>query len=89
MKISKTLRVTYWIIAVFILLVPAIAMQFTNEVNWGLYDFLLMAALLIVTGVAIELAIRMTVQNRYRAAIIFAILLAFLMIWAELAVGII
>jgi hypothetical protein len=37
---------------------PLIAMQFTDEVVWSLGDFILLAVLLTVIGVAIELAVR-------------------------------
>ncbi|RZL46831.1 MAG: hypothetical protein EOP00_13805, partial [Pedobacter sp.] len=41
-----------------ILVIPFIAMQFTNEVNWDLADFLIMGALLFTTGVVIEIVTR-------------------------------
>lgn len=88
MNLAKTLKRTYWIIATMILLVPAIAMQFTDEVNWGVYDFLIMGALLVITGLAIEVVIRTTSKTRSRVALIFAIILVFLLVWAELAVGV-
>ena len=37
---------------------PLIAMQFSDEVVWSLGDFILLAVLLTVIGVAIELAVR-------------------------------
>jgi len=33
-----------------ILLIPLIAMQLTNEVNWSLFDFIIMGAMLTITG---------------------------------------
>lgn len=63
-------------------------MQFTNEVNWTLLDFIIAGVLLIGTGLLLEIAIRKTKQTKYRVAIIVALLLLFLLIWAELAVGI-
>ncbi|HYM93650.1 MAG TPA: hypothetical protein VET23_05885 [Chitinophagaceae bacterium] len=71
-----------------ILLMPLIAMQFTDEVNWGLYDFITAAVLLLGTGLVCEFVIRKVKKRKYRIAIIVAILAALLIIWLELAVGI-
>jgi hypothetical protein len=70
----------------FFLLIPLVAMQFTDEVNWTLSDFVVMGTLLFVVGLLIELAIRKA--GKYRAIAIMAIVLGFLWLWAELAVGV-
>ncbi|MGE5347747.1 MAG: hypothetical protein ACM3NP_00585 [Actinomycetota bacterium] len=71
-----------------ILLIPFIAMQFTDEVVWSISDFAIMGVLLYGTGLLCELVLRKvkTVQNRI--LICGAVVIAFLLIWAELAVGI-
>ena len=71
-----------------ILLIPFIAMQFTDEVDWSVRDFAIMGVLLYGTGLLCELVLRKvkTVQNRI--LICGAVVIAFLLIWAELAVGI-
>ncbi len=74
--------------SVIILLIPLIAMQFTDEVNWSLFDFIIAGALLLGTGLMCELAIRKVDKIKYRIAICLAILVLLLLIWAELAVGI-
>jgi len=71
-----------------LLLLPLIAMQFTEEVNWTLFDFVVAGVLLIGTGLLCELALRKISKIRYRILIIAALLLAMLLIWVELAVGI-
>ncbi len=71
-----------------ILLIPFIAMQFTTEVDWSLFDFILMGILLTGTGVLIELAIRKIKTNPQRLIVLGVILLGFFLIWVELAVGI-
>ncbi len=71
-----------------LLLIPFIAMQFTDEVNWKLFDFVAMGFLLLGTGLMCELAIRKVKNTEHRLAICGTILAAFLLIWAELAVGI-
>lgn len=75
------------LIALSLLLIPLIAMQFTSEVNWELGDFVIAAVLLLGTGLLIELALRKT-PIKYRFPIVAVILLVLLLVWAELAVGI-
>jgi hypothetical protein len=41
-----------------VLALPLVAMQFTDEVVWTLWDFLLVGALLAIIGVAVELAVK-------------------------------
>jgi hypothetical protein len=74
--------------AALLLTVPLVAMQFTMEVNWTGFDFIVAGVLLFGTCLAIEAALRL-VQNLWvRFAVCGAILLMLFLIWAELAVGI-
>lgn len=84
MPVKNLLRVM--LITSAILLVPLIAMQFTNEVNWTLSDFVIMGTLLSVTGILVDLAWR--TLGKYRALAIVGVLGLFLWLWAELAVGV-
>ena len=70
------------------MLIPFIAMQFTNEVDWSLFDFIIMGVLLYGTGLLCELVMRKVKSIRNRILICAALVFAFLLIWAELAVGI-
>ena len=74
--------------AVIILLLPLIAMQFTEEVNWSLSDFMVAGALLIGTGLLCELAMRKIKKISWRIAVCVFFLAVLFLIWAELAVGI-
>lgn len=76
------------LIVAFILLLPLIAMQFTEEVDWSSSDFLIMGVLLLGTGLLCELVMRNVKKMDYRIGLVAVILLAFFLIWAELAVGI-
>ncbi len=76
------------IIVTIILLIPFIAMQFSNEVAWGPFDFLVAAALLFGTGLLCELVLRKVQSIRYRIAICAVIIVILLLTWVELAVGI-
>ena len=71
-----------------LLLIPLITMQFTDEVNWILIDFVVAGALLLGTGLMLEFVIRKVKKIEYRIAICVALLVVLLLIWAELAVGI-
>jgi hypothetical protein len=73
---------------VCLLLIPLVAMQFTDQVNWDITDFIVMGGLLLATGLCIELIIRKVSSIDKRAYIILGILIVFLLIWAELAVGV-
>jgi hypothetical protein len=74
---------------ILLLLVPLIAMQFTKEIYWKLSDFVVAGALLLSSGLIIEFIIRRVKQSRSRVILIFSIVALLLLIWAELAVGII
>jgi len=69
-----------------ILLVPLIAMQFSADVVWGLFDFIIMGALLFGAGSMFVLAAR-RVRGTKRVIIGVVLFVIFLLIWAELAVG--
>ena len=71
-----------------LLLIPFIGMLFTNEVNWSLVDFIAMGVLLLGTGLMCELVLRKVKKIKYRIAICGMLLVALLLIWMELAVGI-
>ena len=72
---------------VLLLFVPLIAMQFTDEVNWKLGDFIIAAALLFGAGLVCEWVLRKVPKSTYRIAIIAVVLAILLLIWVELAVG--
>jgi hypothetical protein len=71
-----------------LLLIPLIAMQFTTEVDWDLRDFIIMGILLSGTGILIILATSKLRDSTHRAFAILGLLIVFLLIWAELAVGV-
>jgi hypothetical protein len=71
-----------------LLLIPLIAMQFTEEVNWSPADFVIMGGLLLGTGLMIDLVLRKVKGTFNRIAICVLVFFALLLVWAELAVGI-
>jgi len=72
-----------------LLLVPLVAMQFTGEVQWSPFDFILMGLLLFGTGLTYVLLSRLSDNRAYRVAIGIAVLTGLFVIWINLAVGII
>lgn len=76
-------------ITLFLSAIPFVAMQFTKEVDWNLFDFVIMGALLFGTGLLINFILRKVKTVKSRIIICGVIIFLFFLIWAELAVGII
>ncbi|MGD9564151.1 MAG: hypothetical protein AB7F88_18340 [Pyrinomonadaceae bacterium] len=77
-----------FIVTAIVLLIPYAAMRFTNEVNWKPLDFVAAGVLLVGAGLTCELALRLIKKRGFRIAACAIVLLALLVVWAELAVGI-
>ena len=88
MIIQNKKLVTIVLVIALLLLVPLIAMQFTEEVNWTLSDFISAGVLLLVTSLLLDLVIRKVMKTPVRIVFILIILAILLLIWTELAVGI-
>jgi hypothetical protein len=82
-------RLAPWIVAALLLVLPLAAMRFTDEVNWDETDFIVFGAMLFGACSAYELAARMTGNIAYRAGVGVAVVAAFILVWMNLAVGII
>jgi hypothetical protein len=82
-------RVAPWAMSAFLLVLPLVAMQFTNEMTWDETDFIVFGAMLFGACGLYELAARMKPNFAYRAAVGVAVVAAFILIWMNLAVGII
>ena len=76
------------LVVVVLLLIPLIAMQFTDEVHWTLFDFFAAGILLAVTGLMGELVMRKVKTFKLRIVLYLVLLLVLFLVWAELAVGI-
>lgn len=77
------------VIVTLLLMVPLIAMQFTDEVNWSLFDFIIAGTILFSTGLAYELIARKGGTIAYRLALGTALISILFLVWANLAVGLI
>ena len=89
-------RLAVWFsIVVLLLLLPLVAMQFTDQVNWDWHDFAIMGGALCSVGFAYELVARRMAERlkvedtAYRVACGVGLVTAFLLFWVNGAVGII
>jgi len=82
-------RMAMWGIAAFLLLLPLVAMQFTREVDWRAGDFIIFGIMLGIACGTCELAARVSGNGAYRAAVGIAVVTSFVLVWMNLAVGII
>jgi len=70
-----------------LLLLPLLAGRFTAEVNWGLGDYAVAAALLLAAGFGVVFALHRVSRGPLRAVAVSAIVVTVALVWAELAVG--
>ena len=71
-----------------LLFIPLIGMNFTDEFDWSLSDFIVAGLLLLVFSLTDNFIV-LRISNRNRRVFFMTILLIlFLLVWAELAVGI-
>ena len=82
-------RIVGWSIPALLLLLPLVAMRFTDEVNWTASDFVFAGVLFGSVGLAFELIVRKSGSFAYRAGAALAVVAAFLTIWVNGAVGMI
>ena len=71
-----------------LLLFPLVGTLVSNEVNWSFFDFIVMGILILSMSFGIKQVVMTTKNTNYRVLIIGMILLVFILIWVELAVGI-
>lgn len=72
-----------------LLLIPLVAMQFTDEVVWDETDFIVAGTLLFGTGLTYKLITKKAGNWAYRVAVGFALFTGLFLVWVNLAVGII
>lgn len=82
-------RIAGWGIALGLVLLPLVAMQFTREVNWTSADFVFAAVLIGGVGALYEFTVRRSASWAYRGGVAAALAASFLTIWVNGAVGMI
>jgi hypothetical protein len=89
-RIASPWRIVGWGAAVALLVAPFVAMQVHAEgVNWSPGDFVFAGAIFATVGGLLEFAVWKIRSGWYRAAVAVALLATLLVIWANLAVGIV
>ena len=83
------IRIILWGAVAFLLILPAVAMRFTDEVDWTASDFVFAAVMFGGTGLLLELTVRASPSWSYRGGVALALAATFLLIWVNGAVGII
>lgn len=83
-------RLAIWSLAALVMLVPTVAQLTLAEMNWDAFDFGVFGAMLLAGCLSFEVVLRLGAESAaYRVAACLAIGGAFLMVMANLAVGII
>lgn len=82
-------RIAGWGLTGLLLLLPLVAMQFGDEVNWTASDFVFAATMFALIGGAFELVVRQSDSRAYRAGAAAGLLGCFMLVWINGAVGII
>ena len=71
-----------------LLLIPLVVMAFSDAVQWSVFDFVIMAVLLFFLGLGLDL-VRFYAASKWLRWLLFTlVVLFFLVVWGELAVGI-
>ena len=71
-----------------LLLIPMATMLISDEINWSIFDFLVMGVLLFSFGASINIVLKNTKNSKIRITLFTFLILIFSLIWIELAVGI-
>lgn len=88
-RTANRVRIAAWSLAALLVLSPLLATSVTDQVAWGVFDFIFAALLIGGLGVGWEIILKATRHRLWRAVLALALLGSVLLIWAELAVGII
>lgn len=87
---NLTQAFTYPAIATgLLLLIPFIAMKFSEDMVWTLSDFILAGIMIFGTGLTYTLVTRKSEEIVYRVAVGFALFTGLFLIWSNIAVGLI
>ena len=70
------------------LLIPLVANQISEQVNWNAMDFIIMGIFLIFSAYWIQKVIKKIKSKSKKVVFISLIILIFLLLWIEMAVGI-
>ena len=71
-----------------LLIFPLIGTILSDQVDWGILDFLIMGVILLFVGIATAVVSQKITPPRKRLFFIVVILFIFFLLWTELAVGV-
>ena len=83
-KRSKLIKIFY---PLLILLIPLIGVIFF-ELDWSGFDFMVMALLILFFSLVINLTLYYLKSSKFKFLLVLILVTTFILIWAELAVGI-
>ncbi|SDG51652.1 hypothetical protein [Pelagibacterium luteolum] len=86
---GSQLRLAAWGLAGVLLIMAGVSKILTGMPDWGVLDFVLIGLLLAGPLFGYELAVRRSHKSQYRAGAAVALLATMLLVWINLAVGII
>lgn len=87
--LDRLLRTLFRGGAIGLWLLPLAAMQFVPGMDWSVFDFVVWGVMLLIAAGVCELALRASGDLSFRAGVVVAVGAAFLLVWVNLAVGII
>ena len=70
-----------------VLLLPLIGV-ILFDLDWNIFDFLIMGLLILFFSIAINLILNHLNSSKLRLILVLMLIILFLLIWAELAVGV-
>ena len=76
------------VICISLLVFPLFFNIILDDFNWSVFDFAVMGSMLIFVGIALELVSSLIKGSRKKEILYGLIILLFLLLWAELGVGI-
>lgn len=83
------LKIATWVVPGIVLLIPLVAMQFSDEVKWTFFDFVVCGVILYGARFTYEWVASRESTIAYRAAVGMAVVTALILVWINGAVGII
>lgn len=75
------------IIGIVLAVALLLLINFIAKAPWSLFDYILAGVLMIGAGLMFEFVMRKVTKIEYRIGIFAALLIGFLLIWIEIAVG--
>ena len=71
-----------------LLIIPLFFTVISDEFNWSFFDFIIMGFTIMFVGISFELVSRVIKSGKRKKLLYGLIILLFLLLWAELGVGI-